>query len=149
MLQLLASSISASISHLVFMSMGSCLLLRLDASLFFFAGVALAQGHTRVEKREEHVERKAIWQIAARRSIYSTLPKRSLIYKGKQHIERTKAQARAKAEHPFRISKRQFSYVKTRFCGLVKNTAQLTNLFALSNLRMAQKHVMSMGELRV
>lgn len=29
--------------------------------------------------------------------------------------------------------KRQFGYVKTRFRGLAKNTAQLTTLFALSN----------------
>ena len=47
-LQPLASSIgasSASVSHLVlFVCMGSRLLLRLGASLFFLAGIALAQG---------------------------------------------------------------------------------------------------------
>ncbi len=32
--------------------------------------------------------------------------------------------------------KRQFGYVKARFRGLMKNTAQLTTLFALSNLWM-------------
>jgi len=31
----------------------------------------------------------------------------------------------------------------------VKNTAQLTTLFALSNLWMARKYVMGRGELRV
>jgi IS5 family transposase len=96
-------------------------------------------GYTGVEKREEHAGRDVIWQIAARRSTYSTLPKRSLIYKGKRRIERAKAdgrpaQTRAKVEHPFRAIKRQFGYVKTRFHGLVKNTAQLTTLFALSNM---------------
>lgn len=106
-------------------------------------------GYTGVEKREEHAGREVIWQIAARRSTYSTLPKRSLIYKGKRHIEHTKAQTRAKVEHPFRVIKRQFGYLKTRFRGLVKNTAQLTTLFALSNLWMARKQVMGMGELRV
>ena len=41
---------------------------------------------------------------------------------------------RAKVEHPFRVVKRQFGFVKTRFRGLAKNTAQLVTLFALSNL---------------
>ena len=45
--------------------------------------------------------------------------------------------------------KRQFGYVKARFRGLLKNTPQLTTLFALSNLWMARKQLMGMGELRV
>ena len=103
----------------------------------------------RSEKREAHAGRAVIWQIAARRSTYLTLSRRCLIYKVKRRIERTKAQTQAKVEHPFRVIKRQFGYVQTRFCGLVKNTAQLTTLFALSNLWMARKHVMGRGELRV
>uniref|UniRef100_UPI0005C82379 transposase n=1 Tax=Pseudomonas meliae TaxID=86176 RepID=UPI0005C82379 len=80
---------------------------------------------------------------AARRSTYSTLSKRSLIYRGKRRIER------AKVEHPFRVVKRQFGYVKTRFRGLMKNTAQLTTLFALSNLWMARKRLMGLGKVRL
>ena len=34
--------------------------------------------------------------------------------------------------------KRQFGYLKIRYRGLKKNTAQLTTLFALSNLWMAR-----------
>lgn len=34
--------------------------------------------------------------------------------------------------------KRQFGYVKTRYRGLKKNTAQLITLFALSNLWMVR-----------
>ncbi len=49
-------------------------------------------GYTGVEKREEHDGRKVIWQIAARRSTYIKLSKRSLIYKAKRDIERVKAQ---------------------------------------------------------
>ena len=41
---------------------------------------------------------------------------------------------RAKVEQPFRVIKRQFGYVKVRYRGLKKNTAQLVTLFALSNL---------------
>ena len=105
-------------------------------------------GYTGVEKREEHENREVIWQIAARRSTYSKLNKRSVLYKAKRKIEYCKAQTRAKVEHPFRVIKCQFGYVKVRFRGLMKNTAQLTTLFALSNLWMARKQLMGMGELR-
>jgi len=47
------------------------------------------------------------------------------------------------------VIKRQFGYVKGRFRGLMKNSAQLTTLFALSNLWMAGKQLMGMGELRL
>ncbi|WP_248916991.1 transposase, partial [Pseudomonas moorei] len=79
---------------------------------------------------------------------YSKLNKRSLLYKAKRKIEYCKAQTRAKVERPFRVIKRQFGYVKVRFRGLMKNTAQLTTLFALSILWMARKQLMGMGESR-
>ena len=44
-------------------------------------------GYTGVEKRDEHESREVIWQIAARRSTYSKLNKRSLLYKAKRKIE--------------------------------------------------------------
>ena len=106
-------------------------------------------GYTGVEKRPEHEGREVIWQIAARRSTYKKLSKRSALYKAKRKIEKAKAQVRAKVEHPFRVIKRQFGYVKTRFRGLAKNTAQLVTLFALSNLWMARRHLlMNAGEMR-
>ncbi|QCI10541.1 IS5 family transposase [Pseudomonas putida] len=107
-------------------------------------------GYTGVEKRPEHEGRQVIWQIAARRSTYQKLGKRSVLYKAKRKIEKAKAQVRAKVEHPFRVIKRQFGYVKTRFRGLAKNTAQLLTLFALSNLWMARRHLLSnAGEVRL
>lgn len=56
-------------------------------------------------------------------------------------IERIKASIRAKVEHPFRVIKRQFGFTKVRYRGLFKNTAQLTTLFALSNLWMARRRL--------
>ena len=107
-------------------------------------------GYTGVEKRPEHEGREVIWQIAARRSTYKKLDKRSVLYKAKRKIEKAKAQVRAKVEHPFRVIKRQFGYVKTRFRGLAKNTAQLVTLFALSNLWMARRHLLTnAGEVRL
>ena len=57
-------------------------------------------------------------------------------------LERTKARIRAKVEHPFRVIKRQWGYVKVRYRGLAKNTAQLHTLFALSNLWMVRRSLM-------
>ena len=56
--------------------------------------------------------------------------------------EKIKAGIRAKVEHPFRVIKRQFGYVKVRYRGLKKNTAQLVTLFALSNLWMVRGNLM-------
>lgn len=102
-------------------------------------------GYTGVEKRKEHDNREVVLQIAMRRSTCSKLNKRSVLYKAKRKIEYLKDQTRAKVEHPFRVIKRQFGYVKVHFRGRMKNTAQLTTLFALSNLWMARKKLMGMG----
>ena len=59
-----------------------------------------------------------------------------------EQIEKIKAGVRAKVEHPFRVIKRQFGYVKTRYRGLAKNTAQLITLFALSNLWMVRRSLL-------
>ena len=105
---------------------------------------------TGVEKRPEHAGREVIWQIAARRSTYKQLSKRSALYKAKRKIEKAKAQVRSKVEHPFRVIKRQFGHTKVRFRGLAKNTAQLVTLFALSNLWMARRHLLTAaGEMRL
>ena len=106
-------------------------------------------GYTGVEKREEHAGREVIWQIAARRSTYKKHGKQSALYKAMRKIEKAKAQVRAKVEHPFRVIKRRFGYTKVRFRDLVKNTAQMVMLFALSNLWMARRYLLSSaGELR-
>ena len=89
------------------------------------------------------------WQIARRRGRVKALPEGE----SKREIEseeRRKASVRARVEHPFRVVKRQFGYLKVRFKGLAKNTTQVLTLFALSNLWMARKRLMAMtGELRL
>ncbi|HFP2489259.1 TPA: transposase, partial [Escherichia coli] len=47
---------------------------------------------------------------------------------------RDRISIRAKVEHPFRIIKRQFGFVKARYKGLLKNDNQLAMLFTLANL---------------
>ena len=61
-----------------------------------------------------------------------------------ESLERVKASIRARVEHPFRVLKQQFGYCKVRYRGLVKNTAQLTTLFALGNLWMARHRFAAM-----
>ncbi len=48
---------------------------------------------------------------------------------------------RAIVEHPFRVIKRQFGFVKVRYRGLTKNTGQIVTLFALANVWLARKRL--------
>jgi len=57
-------------------------------------------------------------------------------------INRIIAMVRAKVEHPFRVLKRQFGHVKTRYRGLAKNRAQLFTMFALSNLFLVRRRLL-------
>jgi IS5 family transposase len=52
---------------------------------------------------------------------------------------------RANVYNRFRYYKRQFGFVKVRYRGLAKNTAQLKTLFALSNLWMVRHKLMGAG----
>ena len=63
----------------------------------------------------------------------------------RDRIERLKAQVRARGEHAFRVIKRQFGYVKVRYRGLSKNTAQLHTLFALANIWMVRRRLLTTG----
>ena len=66
-----------------------------------------------------------------------------------EQAEKFKASVRAKVEHPFRVIKRQFGHTKVRYRGLLKNTAQLKTLFALSNLWMARMKLIALdGQVR-
>ncbi|VVQ26021.1 IS5 family transposase [Pseudomonas fluorescens] len=106
-------------------------------------------GYTGVEKRPEHEGREMIWSISARPSSRRKHGEKSVIGRALRKIEYAKSQTQAKVEHPFRVIKRQFGYTKVRFRGLIKNTAQLVTLFALSNLWMVRKRLMGMGEVRL
>ena len=78
------------------------------------------------------------WHVAMRPGKRAALDKSKPLGAMIDEVERIKASIRAKVEHPFRVVKRQFGFVKVRYRGLKKNTAQLTTLFALSNLWMAR-----------
>ena len=60
-----------------------------------------------------------------------------------EEINRIIAMVRARVEHPFRVLKRQFGHVKTRYRGLAKNRAQLFTLFALGNLFLVRRRLLA------
>jgi len=99
-------------------------------------------GYTGLEKREEMKgKRKLGYLIAEKRSKLQQIKNTRQLKRAKRW-ERAKASLRAKVEHPFRVIKRQFGYVKVRYRGLAKNTAQVLTLFALSNLWMKRKQLL-------
>ena len=100
-------------------------------------------GYQGVHKRPE--AQGPIWHVAMRpgkRKLLNPFIEPDFIA---ERVEKMKASIRAKVEHPFRVIKRQFGFTKVRYRGLAKNTAQLTTLFALSNLWMARRALAGTG----
>jgi IS5 family transposase len=101
-------------------------------------------GYQGVEKRADAKE-DVTWHIAMRPGKRRALDKENEADALIDQAEKLKASVRAKVEHPFRVIKRQFGFVKVRYRGLKKNTAQLFTLFALSNLWMVRGKLMGAG----
>lgn len=108
------------------------------------AAVFADAGYTGAGKRPELADRDVSWNIAIKRSIIKALPKalRDLA----EPIERALAQVRAWVEHPFHVVKNLFRHRKLRYRGLAKNTAQLHTLFALANLVIVKKTLLSQSQ---
>jgi IS5 family transposase len=101
-------------------------------------------GYLGVEKREEIAARRpdVEWHVAAKRGKVKAMAE-GLLKELTVRLERVKAQVRALVEHPFHILKNLFRHRKTRYRGLAKNTAQLHSLFALANLFIARRPLLS------
>ena len=89
------------------------------------------------------------WHVAMKRSKRKLLDEAHPVQALLEKVEQIKASIRAKVEHPFRVLKQQFGYVKVRYRGLKKNTLQIVTLFALGNLWMARHKLLAMGKMRV
>ena len=101
-------------------------------------------GYQGVEKRAD-VKSGIQWHIAMRPGKRKALNKDNEADALIDKAEKLKAGIRAKVEHPFRVIKRQFGFVKVRYRGLKKNTAQLITLLALSNLWMVRRKLIGAG----
>lgn len=99
-------------------------------------------GYQGVAKREETQGINTQWHVAMRPGKRRALDKSTPTGFILDQLEQAKARIRAKVEHPFRVIKRQFGYVKVKYRGLAKNTANLMTLFALSNLWMARRRLL-------
>ena len=90
-------------------------------------------GYQGADERPDAVQGKR-WHVAMKRSKRKALdqskPRGQLL----EQLEQVKSRIRAKVEHPYRVLKCQFGYVKVRYRGLMKNAQQLHTLFALGNL---------------
>ena len=103
-------------------------------------------GYTGAEHRVERTD--ISWHVAEKRGKVKAIVNDAIREATKQ-LETLKARIRARVEHPFRVVKRQFGFVKVRFRGLAKNTAQVLTLFALSNLWQVRHRLLAMpGEVR-
>lgn len=100
-------------------------------------------GYQGAAKREEAKQLAVTWHIAMRPGKRRALQADSQVDRLRQGVEQLKASVRAKVEHPFRVIKQQFGHAKVRYRGLAKNTARVTMLFAMSNLWMARRHLLS------
>jgi IS5 family transposase len=110
------------------------------------ADVFADSGYQGVARRDETQDIKANWHVAMRPGKRKALDKSSPMGAIMDKLEHVKASIRAKVEHPFRVIKRQFGFVKVRYRGLAKNTAQLHTLFALSNLWMARHRLLQRAQ---
>lgn len=104
-------------------------------------------GYLGVEKREEIVARGKVveWHVAAKRGRIKAMAEGALKDLALA-CEKAKAQVRARVEHPFHVIKNLFRYRKVRYRGLSKNTAQLHTLFALANLVIAKRALLSAAQ---
>jgi IS5 family transposase len=95
------------------------------------------KGYVSAEREAAFTEEGKVWGVMRK------APKGGKLHPEDEKINRIIAMVRARVEHPFRILKRQFGYVKTRYRGLAKNRAQLFTLFALGNLFLVRRRLLA------
>jgi IS5 family transposase len=95
------------------------------------------KGYVSAEREDAFTGPGKVWGVMRKAS------KGSDLHPIDARINRLIAMVRAKVEHPFRVIKRQFGHVKTRYRGLARNRAQLFTLFALGNLFLVRGRLMA------
>jgi IS5 family transposase len=101
------------------------------------ASVWADKGYVSAEREAAFAKDGKVWGVMRK------APKGGKLDPIDEKINRVIAIVRAKVEHPFRVLKRQFGHVKTRYRGLAKNRAQLFTLFALGNLFLVRRKLMA------
>jgi IS5 family transposase len=62
-----------------------------------------------------------------------------------RQINRARSRTRARGEHPFRVVKQLWGFVKVRYRGLAKNLARAQTMFALANLYQVRAQLIPVG----
>jgi IS5 family transposase len=129
-----------------------------DSSIVHSLEATTAKVHdSRVWDELLHGEEASVWAgkgyiSAEREAAFSTggkvwgvmrkAPKSGRLDEIDHATNRVIAMVRAKVEHPFRVLKRQFGHMKTRYRGLSKNRA---HLFTLGNLFLVRRRLLAGG----
>jgi IS5 family transposase len=100
---------------------------------------AMDKGYVSAEREAAFTKDGKVWGVMRK------APRGGALDPIDEEINRIIAMVRAKVEHPFRVLKRQFGHVKTRYRGLAKNRAQLFTLFALGNLFLVRRRLLTRG----
>ena len=94
------------------------------------------KGYVSAEREAAFCKDEKVWGVMRK------APKGGKLDEIDEATNRVIARVRAKVEHPFRVLKRQFGHMKTRYRGLAKNRAQLFTLFALGNLFLVRRRLL-------
>jgi IS5 family transposase len=76
-------------------------------------------------------------------SVMRKAPKGNMLDRNDEAINRIIAMMRARLEHLFRALKRRLGHVKIRYRGIAKNRAKLFTLFALDNLFLVRRRLLT------
>ena len=97
------------------------------------------RAYTSEKKKREYEDRGIKWCVNRKACRHYQLTPEDVEYNHKQ------SQVRAKGEHIFLVVKHLWRYQKVRYKGLLKNTAQVFSLFALANLYLVRRELLSTG----
>jgi IS5 family transposase len=97
------------------------------------------KAYTSEKKKEEYEARGIKWCVNRKACRHYQLTPEDMEYNHRQ------SQVRAKGEYAFLVVKHLWHYTKVRYKGLYKNAAQVFSLFALANLYMVRRELLSTG----
>ena len=97
------------------------------------------KAYTSKEKKEEYEARGVKWCVNKKANRGHQLSQEEVEYNHRQ------SQVRAKGEHAFLVVKHLWHYTKVRYKGLYKNAAQVFSMFALANLYLVRRELLSIG----
>jgi len=107
---------------------------------------ALLHGHEREVFGDQAYWKEADRQAFERRGIRYRINRRRTgtppLSERWRLINRARSRTRARGEHPFRVLKQLWGFVKVRYRGLEKNLARAQTMFALANLYKVRRHLL-------